>query len=326
MVASLPVRLGFVPTESLVVMCCHEPRGRAGLTLRLDLPPERHETICAEEIERRVRHERATRVVLAVYTDEKDGSTRPRVALVEDLCERFDDLVVTEALLVREGRFWSYLCDLPQCCPPDGTAVDAAAEAAPLMLLKAETVLEGRSTFPDRAALEASLAGPVARSGEAARQRCKRAEGHLATLVDTEGRGITALMAVAQWTEVLERFTDPPGELSDEEAAALAVSLSDKLVRDAMATTSDEDQPGLTLLLEQLCRRTPEPYDAPVCTLLGWLLYCRGGGAVVTMMVERALRSDPGHQLAQLLDQALQAQLPPRRMREITQAAAAELP
>src|SRR4051794_32511490 len=107
MVAALPLYLGYVPTESIVVICCHEPRGRLGLTMRHDLPPAEHEGVVAEDIERRVRQQKASRVVIAVYT--AAAELYAREAMVEDLCTRFGDLVVTEALLVREDRFWSYV-------------------------------------------------------------------------------------------------------------------------------------------------------------------------------------------------------------------------
>ena len=323
MVASMPVWLGFVPTESLVVMCCHEPRGRMGLTLRLDLPLAEHESLCLDDVERRVRQEKATRVVIGVYTD--DPESFPRAEMIDDLRMRLSDLIITEAVLVRGGRFWSYLCQDPRCCPPEGTPVDTAVDEPPLMLLKAEQVLEGKTTLPDRSALEASLAGPSFLAAEAAKQRCAQAATALAKQVDSEGVGFACLLSIVDWNDVRERFVDPPGELTDDEAARLAVSIAEKLVRDVLATSDERDLPGLTLLLEELCRRTPAPYDAPVCALLGWILYGKGGGALLTILLERALRSDPDHELAQLLDQLLDAQTSPGRIREITQEARDEL-
>src|SRR5689334_13928013 len=116
-VASLPVSIGYTPTESLVVVCCHEPRGRSGLTLRVDLPAADREAGVVEQVEAIVRRQRATRVILVVYTDEPDGTVTARRALIDLLLDAFADLVVTEALLVRQGRFWSYVCDRAACCP-----------------------------------------------------------------------------------------------------------------------------------------------------------------------------------------------------------------
>lgn len=302
MVASLPVWLGFVPTESLVVMCCHEPRGRIGLTMRVDLPPVEQERAFVEEILQRIRHEQATRVVLAVYTDEPDRSVRARSAMAAALRRGLDDLVVTELLLIRQGRFWSYLCDQQRCCPPEGTPVDAAADDSPLLLLKAEQALEGRTLLPDREALEKSLAGPTWLAARSARGRC---DAVLLRPPDEDPRLV--------WQEVIKRWAAPPAELSDSEAAALAVSLRDRLLRDDLGMRDDPE--SLLPLLEELCRRTPSPYDAPVCTLFAWLAYQAGGGARVSVALERALTTDPDYRLAQLLQEAVLAQVAPRALR-----------
>lgn len=295
MVASLPIWLGFVPTESLVVMCCHEPRGRLGLTMRMDLPDVADERALVEDVLARIAHEKASRVVLAVYTDEPDGTTRARSAMAQALRRGLRHLTVTELVLVRQGRFWSYLCDVPTCCPPEGTPVDAAAHESPLLLLKAEQALEGRALLPDRAALEQSLAGPTFLAAEQARQRCLSAIGREQELIS--------------WEDALDRW---PGPLTDDEAADLAISLGDKALRDALGMRVDSA--SLLPLLEELCRRTPEPFDAPICTLFAWIAYQAGGGAVVSIALERALGTDPDYRLAQLLQEAVLAQVAPRRL------------
>lgn len=297
MVASLPLWLGFVPTESLVVMCCHEPRGRLGLTLRIDLPGAAGERQLVEEVIARVRHENATRVVLAIYTDEEDGPVRARTAMARALQRGLDHLVITELVLVRQGRFWSYLCDDPGCCPPDGTPVDAAVDESPLLLIKAERALEGRLLMPDRDALVQSLAGPVFLAAEAARERCLAALDRPVPLLD--------------WVDAADRW---PADVTDEEAADLAVSLGDRWLRDEIGMRPDAER--FIPLLEELCRRTPAPFDAPVCTLLAWIAYQAGGGAIVSIALERALTTDPDYRLAQLLQEAVLAQVAPRRFRD----------
>jgi hypothetical protein len=296
MVASLPIWLGFVPTESLVVMCCHEPRGRLGLTMRMDLPDVADERALVEDVLARIAHENASRVVLAIYTDEPDGTTRARSAMARALKRGLNHLTVTELVLVRKGRFWSYLCDLPTCCPPEGTPVDAAAHESPLLLLKAEQALEGRALMPDRHALEQSLAGPTFLAAERGRQRCEEAIGRAEELIS--------------WDDAIERW---PDALTDDEAADLAISLGDKFLRDELGMRADAET--LLPLLEELCRRTPEPFDAPICTLFAWIAYQAGGGAVVSIALERALTTDPDYQLALLLQEAVLAQVAPRKLR-----------
>ncbi len=319
-VASLPLWMGYVPTESLVVVCCHEPRGRMGLMMRFDLPPPELEALLVGEVERRVRQQQASRVLVAVYTAEPDSpdGARARTTMVDDLRERLCDLTVTEAVLVRADRFWSYLCSVDSCCPTAGTPVDEARESAPVRLLETEQVLSGHAMLASRDALEATLAGPTFLAAQVARQRCEMASALLADTLHEVGVERAAEASLALWASGVEVFRSPPAQLSDQEVAGLAVSLVDVRVRDHLAASATRDIPALLGLLEELVRRTPSPYDAPVCTLFGWLSYCAGGGAVVTIALERALRSDPDYALAHLLREALLDQVPPRQLRRIT--------
>ncbi|MCU1593161.1 MAG: uncharacterized protein JWO12_553 [Frankiales bacterium] len=316
MVAALPVYLGYVPTESLVVICCHEPRGRLGLTMRFDLPPTEHEQVLAEDIEGRVRHQRSTRVVIAVYTCSPEPFARQ--ALVANLLRRFEDLVVTEALLIGADRFWSYLCQDEGCCPVEGTPVADGQDSSAVQLLEVERVFEGRTVLPDRAALEASLAGPSFLAATLARQRCEQALVLLEDAVDESGAELAAEVFLQGWLAALERFQDPPAELAGLEAAALAVSLQDVLVRDDLAALPASDQPALLELLREVMTRTPPPYDAPVCTLFAWVSYCAGGGAQTSIALERALTTDPTYSLALLLQTMVLGQVSPKQLRTMT--------
>ena len=311
-VAAIPHQLGFTPTESLVVLCCHEPRGQIGLSMRVDLPDEQVEPVLVDSMVDRVRHERATRVVLALYT-EQDGPL-PRQNLIDDLRLQLEDLVITEALLVRGGRFWSYVCSEPECCPAVGRSVAEAVGSAPVLLLAAENVLAGRSVLPTRAALAASVAGPVLLAAQAARQRCERA----LDTAESELSGTGSLRpAVDDWRAAVDRWRDPPTDLGDREAARLAMALHSKAVRDEVATWVADDRETLLALVAELCRRTPAPYDAPVATLLGWLTYACGGGALVVIALERALATDPDYAMARMLLDLSNAQVPSAVVRRL---------
>lgn len=339
LVASLPYSVGFTPTESLVVLCCHEPRGRLGLCIRIDLPAAAEELPVVAELVERVRLAGATRVVLAVYTAEPDLTAAlgrrcppdgpaapdrppalPRHRLVAALVDALDGLTVTEAVLVRGGRFWSYRCRQSSCCPPEGRPVAAGEDAASVRLLQVESVLSGRAVLPDRAAVVASLAAPVLLAAVAAARHCELSSGRLAAAVRRDGLAATRAVALSDWGQARVRFRSPPAALDDAEAAALAISLTDLVVRDAVAASWQLDDEALPMLLTELCRRTPSPYDAPVCTLLAWLSYAAGGGALVGVALDRALRTDPSYSLAVLLTEAIARQLPPRLLRRAMQA------
>jgi hypothetical protein len=316
LVAALPVQLGYTPTESLVVVCCHEPRGRTGLTMRVDLPPSRHEDALVDQVVAIVRGQQATRVVMVIYTEAPDSELLPRAVLMESLVDAFDDLIVTEALLVRDGRFWSYVCEGP-CCPAEGTPVDEAEDSAEVQTLRLEQLARGESPLASREALEQSIAGPSFLAQQEASQRCDEASERYADAILEAGLDEARREAIAAWTQALEDSEDPRWQLSPAQSAALSASLIDLVVRDSVAALWQPEQPALRRLLEQVARATPPPHDAPVCTTLAWVTYCDGGGSLTSIALERALRSDPEYSLALLLRHALTNALPPDFVRGV---------
>lgn len=317
LVAALPVQLGYTPTESLVVVCCHEPRGRTGLMMRVDLPPAALEDDLVASVVEVVRGQQATRVVMVVYTAEPDAELRPRAALMESLVDALDDLIITEALLVRDGRFFSYLCDGP-CCPAEGAPVDQDQDSAVVETLRLEHLARGDVQLGTRDDLERSLAGPSFLAEEQALQDCERATRSYAEAVVDGGLDLARREAVAAWTQALAAADDPRWAPSPQQSAVLAACLRDLVVRDSVAALWEPEQPALRRLLEDVARRTPPPYDAPVCTTLAWVTYCDGGGAVTTIALERALRSEPDYSMALLLRHALDNALPPEFVRGVT--------
>lgn len=320
LVASLPVYLGYTPTESLVLVCQHEPRGRVGLTMRFDLPAPDREAAFVEEAVRLVLRQEPSRLVLAVYTSEPDASGPARAALVDALLSRVPGLRITDAVLVRQERFWSYLCDERCCCPPEGTPVVSARDDAQVRVLEAAQVLRGRATLPDRAALERSLAGPAFLAAARARSVFEQAEVNLAR--DWREDAVAGReQLLDEWEHTVLAQPAMPDEV---QAARLVVSLEDRLLRDTVAGTFAPDV--LLPLLAELCRRTPEPYDADIATLFAWMAYCEGGGAEVTIALDRAQRTDPAHSLAALLRAHVDQQTSPETLREVTREVADLLP
>jgi hypothetical protein len=324
-VASLPLYLGYTPTESLVVICQHEPRGRMGLTMRFDLPEPRHQAQLVDEAVRRIRLEHPTRLLVLVWTDHPDGDLALAHAdLVDDLLDEVEEeLRITDAMLVRDGRFWSYLCGNPRCCPPEGTPVGAARADQQVRVIEAARVLQGRAPMADRNALERSLSGPTFLAAEQARQQIAQVGAELAGAWSVD-RLEAMDELIEEWEVSVAEFADDPGSLTDEQAARLAVSLEDRLLRDSVACAHEPQ--ALLPLLAELCRRTPDPFDAPVATLFAWMAYLEGGGAEVTIALDRAQRTDPGYSMAGLLRDHLDQQTDPAVLRRVTQETARELP
>jgi hypothetical protein len=318
----VPVLCGFVPHESLVVVSLKERRSRVGLTMRVDLPPPELVPDLVVDLVARLRFDGARRVVIAVYTDEPDAGGLPQTDLVRQLTDALGTATVpvTESLLVRHGRWWSYACDVPSCCPPEGTPLEV--EQSPSVgLVAAQHAWEGRAVLPSRADLVASLSPPTHPSLS---QRLDAAERTRLERVRTEGRVTVGRDALRLWRRVMDQLPEG-GPPAPDTAAALVVSLTDVLVRDELLTWSLQEEDSLLALLLHLAAQSPQPYDVPVCSLIGWTAHVRGDGGLANVALDRALVGDPGYGLARLSRQALDSQVPPASVRSLLRDARAVL-
>lgn len=304
-VATVPVLCGFVPQDSLVVLSLRGQRKRVGLTVRVDLPPPEAEQAVAEMLVERISHDGAQAAVVVVY---RELARAPR--LVDGLvaaCTR-NGIDVTEALHVRDGLWTSYLCSLP-CCPAEGTPVPAAPT-----LVQAESALDGRAVLSSRAELVRSLAPPTLPAAVAVGQRLDAEAARWSQAVSAAGVEAVRAQGLRSLRAALDAVAS--GETVDEATAArLAVALHDVQVRDTAASWGLDEADALLALTEQVLRRVVAPYDAPACTLLGWVAYSRGDGARVNVALDRALASDPTYSLARLLRAALEGSVPPGEIR-----------
>lgn len=343
--ACVPELLGFHAAESLVVLALREPHGRLGLTMRMDLaplddPPGSGDLRCdclldgGEEgcqalscldrsgPERSVRDELldtvvtglqrdgATSAAVVVLTDEADWHDElPRSDLVGELCCVLDaaGFPVVEALLVRAGRWWSYLCR-GECCPRSGQDVDAGR--GPAGLIAAERVLAGEVVLGSRAELAAQL-DPVLPLGAAPRRAAFEAAAD--ALADELRRDGAAAEAAAV-ARVRAALVDPE-RLSEEEGAACTAALWLPSVRQAAVSWATSDAAAVRRFGTVLCRAMPAPQVAPALLVAGAGAYLDGNGALARVALERCASIDPGLTLAGLLLTALDQQLPPRELK-----------
>jgi hypothetical protein len=306
-VGAVPQLCGFVPAESLVALSLHGPRRRLGLTLRLDLPAARQDEVVGGDVGARLEHDGADAVVLVVYTER--GGPWPRRPLVDALRAEMKKrrIAVVDALLVRGGRWWSYTCAEPSCCPPEGTEV-----VGPPAALAAAAAYDGRAVLRDRAALVASLAPPTLLAARAAGQRLDAAMVAELRAVERSGVAVVRRGAVAAVRAArAEALRTPPAD-----PAALVAGLQDLQVRDEVATLALDETDALLSLLLALARVSVAPYDAPVCALIALVAWVRGDGALANVALDRALEGDPAYGMALLLRTGLDGQLPPAAVRE----------
>ena len=164
---ALPLIVGFVPTNSAVLVALRPPRDRITLTIRVDLPVRRHETSCARHLAGHAQRAGATSAVLVIYDDRPSPASRrwPGASLTREMRTALRNrggLQLADAVLVRNGRWRSLLCTDERCCPVGGQPLRGDG---PPSAFAAALVATGAAPLPSRAALAASVAGP---SGAAA--------------------------------------------------------------------------------------------------------------------------------------------------------------
>lgn len=318
-VGAVPSLLGFHPAESLVVMCLRGPRKRTGLTMRIDLADAGYDEHFATETASRVATDNADAAILVCYTEADDRAGRlPRSSLLDVLIGQLlrRGITVAEALLVRADRWYSYSCTQP-CCPPDGTPIPAVPAGA-LARLDAERVLRGRAVLPSRDALEASVRGPVALRRIALEQTYDRVGDAVVEEMAIHGPDAFRHHTIAVARGAFDRYANGVRSLDDAEAARIVLGLHDKLTRDEITTWGlDGRTDELVGFLTELAQRTLDRDAAPICTVLASVAYQEGNGALAGIALERALRSDPGYEMARLLEAMLGGQLPPARLRAV---------
>jgi hypothetical protein len=153
--ATVPYLLGFHPADSIVVIGL---RG-AGLVFqaRGDLPPR---STSPAEIARFagfltdvLRAQAVTGALLVGYgTPERVTPTIMATAKAVHAV----GVTVLDQLRTDAGRYWSYLCSNPACCPPEGVPYQIAGS-----VVAAEATLAGCVALPDRAALVRTLGPPA---------------------------------------------------------------------------------------------------------------------------------------------------------------------
>lgn len=67
----------------------------------------------------------------------------------------------------------------------------------------------------------------------------------------------------------------------------------------------------------ELARSLPDPWRVEALVLLAFSAYARGDGPLAGISLDQALRGDPMHRMAGMLDQALQSGMRPEQIREL---------
>ncbi|MFC0029810.1 DUF4192 domain-containing protein [Micromonospora chaiyaphumensis] len=350
LVAAVPYLLGFHPADSVVVVAM---RGRRVVfAARGDLPePGSDPGAAARHLAEVVARQGTDAATVLGY-----GPAARVTGTVEAVGDALDraGLLVLDALRVTDGRWWSYLCAEPACCPPEGTRYDPAASQ-----VSAAAVFAGQVALPDRAALAAQvgpIGGPVRlamhRATTRARHRLNELAGsttgpagsaaglggEAARLPGEAGRAGKA----AGPAEEAGGRTGEAGRTGPMDARAVR-SAGVAAVRTAFRRhrrgerLGDDEVAWLTVLLTHLpvrdhawsrtdgrdadislwtdvLRRAEPELIAAPGSLLAFAAWRAGHGALAAVALERVLAAHPGYSLALLLDDALRRGLAPSEL------------
>ena len=310
LIAALPAVLGFVPEKSLVVVSLE--RGLMGAVLRADLSAELESEV--GRLAELVANSGADTAIAVVV----DAEGAPCPTCNADF-QRLSDALAAELDSRGVGLHAAHVVDRIETggswhcvdgCGAHGTVDDPSASP-----LAAAAVLDGRRLYAKRRDLQevisvtdAARAAALAEIIEA--ESARRAWGQ----ADPDGRrrrDVQLVLAAA------DRVAGA-GELTDEEIAAIACGLTDGAVRDTLYALAIGVQSARAEALWVLLARTlPDPWRNESLVLLAFSAYVRGDGPLAGLSLEAALRSDPQHRMAGMLDTALQSGMRPAQVRKL---------
>ena len=310
-IAALPAVLGFVPEKSLVLLAIDG--GEMGSVMRVDLSDGIADQIGhLAEVAAAAGPEAAIAVII-----DADGANCPMcneeyrclcAALTAELSQH--DIVLWAVHVVDRvaaGGRWHCV----DGCGAGGFVDDPGASP-----LAVAAVLDGRRLYARRADLQAVIAvddrADSASLTELITERSgSRDDAHRADPTSCVRRDVEDAMAAAA------RVGDGQ-QLYDGELAALACALADVQVRDTLYALAVGQNAGeAESLWALLSRRLPGPWRVEALVLLAFSAYVRGDGPLAGVSLEAALRCEPGHRMAGMLDTALQSGLRPEHIREL---------
>ncbi len=298
LLAAVPYLLGFHPHDSLVVIAF---RGRRVLlAARHDRPPPSERAGLLAHVARVVARHGATGVTLVAY-----GSADRMDALVMLAADamRAADVRVLDLIRVHDGRYGSYLCREPGCCPsplpPPDSPVAAAATYA------------GQVALPDRAAVLSQVApveGPSRERMVAATERAQlRVDGLFG---DVRTVRASVRRAGRRAVREAEGRYQAGAVLSDDEVAWLGVTLVETTVRDyAWARIGTES--WQVALWTDVLRRVEPGYVPAAAGLAAWAAWRTGSGTLAWAAVDRGRAHDPEYRMTGQIEQLLRIGVSP---------------
>ena len=296
LLALIPYTFGFHPQESLVMMLLGH--GGRPMFARVDMPAAAHEAdaACAE-----LRHAAIAnggrRAALVAYTDHDAAG----LLAVEQAADELTAVGVEMMLAVRaDGTRWWRLLPQPAL---DGVPYDLSSHP-----ITATGVLEGRVTHDSRARLAESLLPADLDKVEAVAAAVDELKPLAADRACLRGEALW----LQSWVEARVYDGGAGRDVAPEELARVVRALAHVDLRDvAWASMSRHTADEHVRLWTDVVVQCPVERLAPAAGLLAFAAWLSGHGALSWCAVDRALQSDPDHNLARLVAQTLDSAMPP---------------
>ena len=300
LITAVPFLLNAQPSESLVVIALSE--GAIELALQVELPAafnvDNGADKFADNYESFVNPLRQAKVdellLLAYLPPHFQSEIGDQIwEQIQGVCEEIAP--VKDFLIIRAGRWRSFLCKDLTCCDLQGEPMPDITSSA----IAAEHVFQGlpmpplELDNPRRTTLPLLIADAQREYQRCAPERRSK-------------RGVIALLRLISHFAIAK-------ELHDERLIADAlVALTDIQVRDfGIGSHGDENLQLHCELWSVLLERAPGGYQAPTATLLAVVRYEAGDAEGAKGALERALCDDPHYSLAHLLQKTFAAGWPP---------------
>jgi Domain of unknown function (DUF4192) len=314
LLAVVPGLLGFEPADSIVVIGTGQPGSEVQLTLRYDLPDPaapRAAAAIAEGVASILAAQGITTAAAICYGP--DDAVSPVAAALLGRAEEAR-VTLTEVLRSEDDRYWSYVCSDPRCCPPEGTPFDVSDH--PVTRAFAAT---GRRVLASRQELAATIAPAEGAQATAVRRAIRGVERKVTQRVGRATRAgqrivrrrLVAAVGQPMAVDAIRRYR-AGDELGPQAAAWLVVALRELRVRDdAWARMLPEYNAAHTRLWADLTRLAPPGYVAAPASLLAFVAWQAGDGALANVALDRALADSGRYSMARLLRRALDSGAPP---------------
>jgi Domain of unknown function (DUF4192) len=305
--AVVPRLLGFTPETSLVILGGSRQSSRIQVALRYDLPDPPDHSVAAAITDHAIgvlAREQLSEAVIVGY-----GPGR----LVTPVADAIRDAVVRAGLSLRallradHGRYWSYLCQEPSCCPAEGVPFDAAIHPAGVALTVA-----GLPMLAGREALAATIAPVTGTRAAEMAEATSQAERDAARLIARYGPGGLDRPGLLAVTRAIGVYAGGKSLTRAIDYAWLSLFLTRLRIRDdAWARMDPRHHTAHTRLWVDVLRHAQPGYAAAPASLLAFVAWQGGNGALANIALDRALADTPGYSMALLLRDALQACAPP---------------